>query len=210
MINAYEAENSLEAHMVLGLLNQEDIEGRVDGEYLQGGIGEIPVSGLIRVMVDEKDYEQAREIIKEWESRNPSLSPETPVTNKRSEIDRDFDGKVDVIHEYNQKGLITHTKFDGNFDGIFETTVSYRKGQPYIDTSDTNNDGFADLRTRYKAGNLTQVEHFSPETKQIVKRIHYHMNKQVSAEYDSDQNGTLETIIEYDQYENIKKESVRE
>ena len=64
----YEATTALDAYMIFNLLVQEGIQGRVDGEYLAGGIGELQAINLVRVMVDEDDYDQAIKIIREWEA----------------------------------------------------------------------------------------------------------------------------------------------
>lgn len=58
--------NSVEANLVKGLLESEGIPSSVLGEFLQGAIGELPATGLIRVVVNEEDYEQARRIIEDW------------------------------------------------------------------------------------------------------------------------------------------------
>jgi hypothetical protein len=64
----YEASNTIEAHLVNNLLISEAIHGRIDGEYLAGGIGELQAIGLIRVMVPEAEYERAMAIIRDWEA----------------------------------------------------------------------------------------------------------------------------------------------
>ena len=64
----FEAPNTLDAYMIFNLLLQEGIQGRVDGEYLAGGIGELQAINLVRVMVAEDDYDQAIKIIREWEA----------------------------------------------------------------------------------------------------------------------------------------------
>ena len=64
----FEAANSIQAHIVLGLLRSEGIDGRIEGEYLTGGIGELPVMGLVRVLVPADQAERARAIIRDWES----------------------------------------------------------------------------------------------------------------------------------------------
>lgn len=74
MKTLYQASNSLEAHMILNLLEIEGIAGRIDGEFLQGGIGELPAAGLVRVMVAEEDYPAARKIIERWEAAQPPQS----------------------------------------------------------------------------------------------------------------------------------------
>ena len=68
MTSVYEASHSVEAHMIKHLLEQGGLKAFVQGEYLQGAMGELPVTGLVRVMVNDEDYQEAREIIELWES----------------------------------------------------------------------------------------------------------------------------------------------
>ncbi|MGA8863087.1 MAG: DUF2007 domain-containing protein [Gallionella sp.] len=68
----YEASTGLDAHMIADLLAQQRIAGRIEGEYLQGGVGGIQAMGLVRVLVSEPDYAEARKVISEWESLQPS------------------------------------------------------------------------------------------------------------------------------------------
>ena len=58
--------DTIEANLIKGLLESEGITSHVLGEYLQGGIGELPTNGLIRVVVDEQDYDNANNIIENW------------------------------------------------------------------------------------------------------------------------------------------------
>ncbi len=74
MKTLYQASSALEAHMILNLLETEGISGRIDGEFLQGGVGELPAAGLVRVMVAEDDYQAAKEIVNEWEASQPPQS----------------------------------------------------------------------------------------------------------------------------------------
>ena len=67
MKTVFNAANSFDAYLVLDLLNQVGITGRVDGEFLTGAMGELPAFDLVRVVVNEADYSLAREIILEWE-----------------------------------------------------------------------------------------------------------------------------------------------
>jgi len=68
MIVVYEADGSVEAHLMKNMLAQANIESYIHGESLTGGIGDLQTMGLVRVMVDEKDYDIAHEIIQDWES----------------------------------------------------------------------------------------------------------------------------------------------
>jgi cupin 2 domain-containing protein len=64
----YEASNAIEAHLLADLLRQEGLQVHVLGEYLQGGIGELPAAGFVRLAVDETDLPQARELVRQWEA----------------------------------------------------------------------------------------------------------------------------------------------
>ena len=68
MRTLYEAANGLEARLLHDLLAQEGVPARICGEFLQGGIGELPAAGLVRLMVDERDYAAGRALIARWES----------------------------------------------------------------------------------------------------------------------------------------------
>lgn len=84
MKTLYEAANALEAHMVLDLIQQQGLRGRIDGEFLQGGIGELPAAGFVRVMVEERDYAAARAIVDKWDAAQPkSATPAaTPAPSR--------------------------------------------------------------------------------------------------------------------------------
>jgi hypothetical protein len=78
MRSVYEASTGLDAHMILNLLEQQRISGRIEGEYLQGGVGGIQAMGLVRVLVSEADYAEAKKIINEWESIQPASDISKP------------------------------------------------------------------------------------------------------------------------------------
>jgi hypothetical protein len=67
----YHASLALEAHLVSNLLEQAGIPSRIDGEYLQGAAGELPLGGLVTVRVAPEHAEKARQLIAEWEKRQP-------------------------------------------------------------------------------------------------------------------------------------------
>jgi hypothetical protein len=68
MIIVYRANDVTEAHIVKGMLESYGIEAFVQGYYLQGAIGELPVSGLVSVAVHNEDETEARDVIKQYES----------------------------------------------------------------------------------------------------------------------------------------------
>jgi hypothetical protein len=63
MKTVYRAANTIEAHIILNLLRQLGIDGYINGEYLQGAMGELPAVDLVRVMVQDEDYTAALAII---------------------------------------------------------------------------------------------------------------------------------------------------
>jgi|GEM_PF-1585017 len=68
MKTVFDASSNIEAHLVMHQLQQAGIEASIQGEYLQGGIGELPAIGNIRVMVPVEDEEIALQVIADWEA----------------------------------------------------------------------------------------------------------------------------------------------
>lgn len=73
----YEAENALDANLAKGILSQSGISAVIKGEYLQGGIGDIPLAGLVTVIVDDDDELAAREVLRRWQNGELSLDAES-------------------------------------------------------------------------------------------------------------------------------------
>lgn len=78
MKSVFEASSGLDAHMILNLLEQRGIGGQIEGEYLQGGIGELQAMGFVRVLVADEDYDEARRIVGEWEAAQPPAQEPEP------------------------------------------------------------------------------------------------------------------------------------
>lgn len=86
MIKVYRAQNPTEAHIVCGLLQNSGIAAVVEGQYLQGGMGELPPMDYAAVSVPEQDAAAARELIQAYE-RGELLTEEN--------IDNNFDAQGD-------------------------------------------------------------------------------------------------------------------
>lgn len=71
MRSIYEPAHSIEANLIVGLLNQIGITAHIAGEYLQGGAGELPAFGVMRIMVKDEDADSARQMIEEWNKAIP-------------------------------------------------------------------------------------------------------------------------------------------
>jgi len=68
MIIIYQAANSLDANMIKGLLTQYNIPSYIQGELLQGGMGELPTADLVTVSVQNEYAVAARKIVTEWQA----------------------------------------------------------------------------------------------------------------------------------------------
>ncbi len=186
MKSVYESSTSLEAHMILNLLSQEGVSGRIDGEYLQGGVGELQAMGFIRVLVPDDKYEEATNIIRDWESKQP---PETKSETKKAKsssgpvmfvvgtvlgvvgmyfyystpvttggIDYNSDGVFDEKWFY-KNNRITRTETDRNFDGNSDFIYLYNhRGIVKSAKSDDDFDGFFETKYTFKDGNIVLQE----------------------------------------------------
>ncbi|MFC5570011.1 DUF2007 domain-containing protein [Lysobacter yangpyeongensis] len=59
----YEAANLIDAHLVRHALEAEEIPVFLRGEQLLGGMGELPLFGVIAVCVPDVVWPQARDIV---------------------------------------------------------------------------------------------------------------------------------------------------
>lgn len=185
MRTLYEPSNALEAQMLHDLLKQEGIFSRVDGAYLQGGVGELPASGFVRLVVDEADYERARSVIERWEATEVSETTSGPVRSanafasglagllvgalsayaflhvpvKDDGVDFNRDGVLDVRWIYSASGTFLGTRVDRNLDGKPDyTTQADWRGLDESAEADDDFDGVFETRQRFRAGNLESSE----------------------------------------------------
>lgn len=79
----YDAYTTLDAHVVKNLLESEGIEAYIQGEYLQGGVGELSAMNLVKVSVNDNDVVRARAIIEEWNTQQPDTEPRQPYVNEQ-------------------------------------------------------------------------------------------------------------------------------
>lgn len=66
----YQAENLIDAHLVRGRLESEGVPALVLGDHLAGGMGELPVSGLMRVCVADSEAPRALELLAAWQQQS--------------------------------------------------------------------------------------------------------------------------------------------
>lgn len=120
----------------------------------------------------------------------------------KMEVDRNFDGKIDFITDYDRAGLAELSNADENFDGVFETTLAYQNNQVTYEKSDSNADGEIDLVTNYHPTEpIRLVTFYDLQSGHARKEQRIVMGKLVSADWDSNGDGVMDTIITYDAYE---------
>lgn len=68
MVIIYHAANSLDANMIKGLLAQYNIPSYIQGELLQGGMGELPMADLVTVSVQNENEAEAKKIVQGWQA----------------------------------------------------------------------------------------------------------------------------------------------
>jgi ethanolamine utilization protein EutA (predicted chaperonin) len=64
---AYRAETLIDAHLVKDALERAEIPAFVTGEYLTGGVGQLPAMDYVAVMVPEAAREAADHVVAEVE-----------------------------------------------------------------------------------------------------------------------------------------------
>jgi hypothetical protein len=177
MKRVYQAANSVEAHMIVHLLEQAGVEAHVQGEHLQSGAGELPV-GLVAVAVQDQDVEAARAVIREWEAKTtPSTREASPPLryapmvaflvgavlsggvvwsiyngpDDAMESDRNDDGRVDerATSSGGQEFIETDRDFDGRMDAF---TTFDRDGMPTKFESDDDFDGKRESAMTFRHG----------------------------------------------------------
>jgi hypothetical protein len=74
----YECTLGVEAHMIVDLLARAGISARIDGEFLAGAGGDLPLGSTIKVRVDPSRAIEARQVIDEWEKIQPA-EPTPPL-----------------------------------------------------------------------------------------------------------------------------------
>lgn len=75
----YSPVNAVEARLLQDILQQEGITTYISGEYLQGGMGELPVMGLINLLVEDDEQYRAERVIRSWERGDYAITADTDV-----------------------------------------------------------------------------------------------------------------------------------
>jgi len=123
----YECTLAVEAHMICDLLARGGVSARVDGEFLAGAGGDLPLGNTIKVRVDPARAAEAREIIAEWERLQPA-EPVSAPPRSRARSPMWFaaglmTGAAAIYLAFTSPVTVQGADFDG--DGINDETYHY-------------------------------------------------------------------------------------
>ena len=71
MQRVYEPADLLEAELLLAMLASEGVTAHLSGRHLLGAMGELPVSGLLGLQVDNEQAERTRLLITAYNAAQP-------------------------------------------------------------------------------------------------------------------------------------------
>lgn len=115
----------------------------------------------------------------------------------RQTADRNLDGKADLVLHYDRRSVPESAESDDDFDGVFEARMTYRLGYPFRTETDTDGDGYRDLRTNFVHGVPASVEYIFPDTGLPEKIDYYKSGKRWSSELDTDKDGSMDKRTRY-------------
>lgn len=189
--------------MIMHLLKQDGITGHVLGEHLQGAIGELPAAGLVRVTVDEADYERGRALIAEWEASMPAdAGASTSAVHAASRRGRSwlmlFIGlAVGIAGTYGIYRVPARQQMlDHNSDGIADETWTYSINGTSLDyEADRNLDRQPDYFLHYARGGVMTEARSDEDFDGVVDTKTTFVNNQPAlSETDTDGDGYLDLV----------------
>jgi hypothetical protein len=120
------------------------------------------------------------------------------VKPKEIKVDRNYDGVVDRIEIYDDKGAIIRVESDTNADGKIDEWVYYEGGAPVKGEKDLNGDGNPDTTLIYDVkGIIIRSEADANGDGKIDEWVYYEAGKPVKAEKDANKDGKPDTWITY-------------
>jgi len=184
MIIVYRAANITDAHLIRQMLEAEGIPAFIQGEYLQGAVGELPANTEVFVQVADENAIAARAIVDEWDSAEPE-----------SDIAESMTTSVPVLQP---RGMSIFTTTMLLLTGIVigaaaMWAVQNRPSEgPAIDH---DGDGHVDERLFMAGDRVARVDQDRNRNETADQRFHYDANGMLEKiESDDDFNGHFERI----------------
>jgi hypothetical protein len=204
METVFEATMALEAHLIRDLLERAGIPAHVEGEYLQGAAGELPLGNLVRVRVAAAKAAEAREIIADWEKAQPPPEPSSPIAgSKRSSSWAPYTfvlggGLGFLLGWIHYNTPVSREGIDYDNDGKYEERYFWA-GQKSTETEyDRNADGHIDGRYTYDSHGLVAESAFDQDfDRRFETRERFERGQPASFESDRDGDGFAEVVGRY-------------
>lgn len=182
----YLAANVTDAQLVANLLHEAGVEAFVRGADLQGGLGDLPVTGSIAVCVGGEDVPRAREVLAQWErgdfalpdEAGPAAEPAIPLPQLRRGI----------------SPLLTF--FIGGAIGALLVWLG-TTGPTQTTDVDYDEDGIVDERAFATSAGVERVESDRNEDGRIDAIIHYDGMAAARGQSDDDFDGRMETKLRF-------------
>jgi hypothetical protein len=196
----YECTLAVEAHMICDLLARGGVSARVDGEFLAGAGGDLPLGNTVKVRVDPAHAAEAREIIADWESLQPP-EPIQPVKRPPWHSGLWFFagllvGGTALYLVLTMETSVSGTDYDG--DGRDEETYHYVGERVSSVDIDSNADGKVDTRWNYDLrGNPQLVEEDADFDGRFERRSVYEDGWMLASTLDEDGNGRFDLVTHY-------------
>lgn len=78
MQRIYEPADLMEAELLVAMLASEGLSANITGQHLLGGIGELPLTGLLGLQVADGQAERAQQLIAGYNAAQP-MAGESPA-----------------------------------------------------------------------------------------------------------------------------------
>jgi hypothetical protein len=206
MTPVYSAAHVTDAHLVKDLLEQAGIRAHVRGGSLQGGLGEIPVTGLIDVCVDGKDAGRAADVLTRWRAGEYAL-PDV-ASDEAAPATPDAGGGHGWISTLSSfcfgvaagalvcwaalRGPEQSNAVDYDEDGRIDEHAYYSGDRLLRVESDRNGDGRIDMVTRYGALAPETGESDDDFDGRMESRHRFRRGQWIETEVDRDGDGAIE------------------
>ena len=117
---------------------------------------------------------------------------------KEIRMDRNYDGVIDRVEVYDEKGIIIRVEADTTGDGKMNEWIYYKKGNPTKAEKDVNGDGKVDTFLTYDdKGMIIKSETDTNRDGKINEWVSYKNGKPIKAEKDTKGDGKPDTWITY-------------
>ncbi len=191
MIIIYRAANIADAHLIRQMLEAEGIHAFIQGEYLQGAVGELPANTEIMVQVGNDDYAAARAVVERWESADVE-----PIEDDAEDIAQHAASSPPVRRGVSVFTVIGCLLFGALTGAAMVWTIYNRPSDG--GSIDYDGDGRADERAFFVGERMERVESDRNRDGKADQMFHYGLDGDLDTiESDDDFDGGYETVTRF-------------